>query len=520
VRRIIRIAVVLALTAFGPMATPAQAAANDVGPFTVSVPTVSGPVPSTSSSFPFIADGFSVEPPVPDGYAEDEFFFSGRASIYQWTPTGIQVVTPCPPAVATGCTNVPYTTRMLVKHPIDAQRFSGTVIIEPLNPSAGFDLAAVWDRSRSYMVRTGDIFVGWTSKSVAVNTLKTWNPARYAGLNWPYVPFVPGGNSGVYDGITFDIAAQIGALFKANGPTSPTTGFPVQRVFEAGFSQDGGFTFTQADVFHALERMPGGGPIYDGYFPGGTGGPSNIDFGLTSAGALPATDPRRRMQPRDVPVIHANTETEVALGAAGGLRYRRPDGDAPNDRYRLWEVPGASHVDTGEGTNNIALDAQELLGMPPAPLLCAHMGVAGIVDPETFPFRDVTNAALADLTAWVTEGAPPSHAAPIELTSTPPVTVARDAFGNALGGVRTPFLDMPTATYVPTDTALPGGSGFCPLYGYNIPFSHAVLGTLYDNHGDYVHRVVQEADDLVKAGFWLRPDAEAVKTQAAQADVP
>src|SRR5262245_35927618 len=158
--------------------------------------------------------------------------------------------------------------------------------------------------------------------------------------------------------------------------------------------------------------------------------------------------------------------------------------------------------------------------MPPAPLLCAHMGVPGIVDPETFPFRDVTNAALAGLTAWVTGGAPPPHAAPIELTSTPPVTVARDAFGNALGGVRTPFLDVPAATYVPTDTALPGGSGFCPLYGYNIPFSHTVLGTLYNNHGDYVHRVVQQADHLVKAGFWLRPDAEAIKTQAAQGDVP
>jgi hypothetical protein len=457
---------------------------------------------------------------VPAGYEEQEFFISGTARIYEYTPTGIRVVTPCPAALTDGCAQVPYTTRMVVKRPIDPRRFSGTVVVEPLNPSAGFDLAPVWDRSRRYLVDTGAVFVGWTSKSVAVNALQGWNPSRYAGLHWPYVPFVPGGNSGAFDGITFDVAAQVGALFKANGPASPTSDLRVRRVFEAGFSQDGSFTFTQADVFHALERMPGGAAIYDGYFPGGTGGPSNIDFGLTRAGALPAGDPRHQMQPRDVPVIHVNTETEVALGAAGGLPYRRADSDRPDDRYRLWEVPGASHVDSGEGIDNIALDAQELLGMPAPSNNCVHMGVPGIVDPNTFPFRDVANAALADLTRWVTEGIAPPRTARIQLTAATPAAVARDQFGNALGGLRTPFLDAPTATYVPFDTARPGGSVFCILDGYNVPFSHATLSTQYESHGDYVERVVRETIRLEREGFWLGPDARDVVDQAAHADVP
>lgn len=519
-RRIVLIGALSALGAVGPAAPPVHAAGNDVTPFGVSAPTVVGPIAATAGSFPFIADGFSVQPPVPAGYEEQEFFVSGTARIYEYTATGIQVVTPCPAAVAPGCASVPYTTRMLVKRPIDPRRFSGTVVVEPLNPSAGFDLAPVWDRSRRYLVGTGDVFVGWTSKSVAVNALKTWNPTRYAALDWPYVPFVPGGNSGVYDGITFDVAAQLGALFKANPAAGPTGDLAVRRVFEAGFSQDGGFTFTQADVFHALERMPGGGGIYDGYFPGGTGGPSNLDFGLTPAGALPAADPRRRMQPREVPVIHVNTETEVALGAAGGLRYRRADSDEPGDRYRLWEVPGSSHVDSGEGIDNIALDAQELLGMPAPSNNCVHMGVPGIVDPNTFPWRDVANAALADLTRWVSDGAPPPRTGRIQLTATTPAAVARDSFGNALGGLRTPFLDAPTATYVPTDTARPGGSVFCVLDGYNIPFSHATLSSLYASHGDYVEQVVRETSRLVREGFWLRPDAQAVVDEAAHADVP
>lgn len=193
------------------------------------------------------------------------------------------------------------------------------MVIEPLNPSAGFDIAAVWDRSWPYFVRNGDIFVGWTSRYGTIAALKQFNPARYAPLTW-------GVNSAVDDGITFDIAAQVGALFKENGPASPTHGLKVKRVFEAGFSQDGGFTFTQADVFNAIDRMPDEGPVYDGYVPGGTTGPSNIDFGLTPAGALPPGDPRQHMQPRDVPVIQINTETEVML--AGQRRAAAPC--APN----------------------------------------------------------------------------------------------------------------------------------------------------------------------------------------------
>jgi len=497
------------------VAAPSESAATDVASFTVSIPILSGPIPSTSTDFPFIADGFSIAPPVPDGYAEEEYFVSGTANIYEWMPTGVRIVTPCPSSVATGCTNIPYTTRLLVKHPIDPTTFSGTVIIEPFNPSANFDIAAVWDRSRDYFVRSRDIFVGWTSKSVAVKSLKTFNPTRYAALNWPYAPFVPGGNNGVYDGITFDIAAQVGALFKANGPTSPTHAFKVERVFEAGFSQDGSFVFTQADVFHALERMPGGSPIYDGYNPGGTGGPSNINFGLTAAGALSLSDPRQHMQPRDVPVIHTDTETEVALFLSffGELPYRRSDSDALNDRYRLWEVPGASHADADAVTTTGVF---ELTGSTTLVTGCAHQDVPGVVDPNNFPFKYVLNGAFAALTAWVDTGVAPPKADRIQLTSTSPPTIARDALGNALGGLRTPFVDVPITTYSPTDT----GPGFCILFGYNTPFSDDTLDSLYKNHGDYVHQVVQESDDLVQNRFWLRTDGQVVKTEAAHADVP
>jgi hypothetical protein len=508
----------------------APAVASDVTPFTVTPPTVTGPIPSTSTDYPFIADGFGGEPAVPAGYRESEYFASGAGNLYEYTPTGIRVVTPCPASTAPyGCTGIPYTTRMLVKGPTDPRRFSGTVVIEPLNPSAGFDIAAVWDRSWPYFVRNGDVFVGWTSRYGTIATLKAFNPTRYAPLTW-------GVNSAVDDGITFDIAAQVGALFKANGPGSPTHDLKVERVFEAGFSQDGGFTFTQADVFNALERMAGGGPVYDGYVPGGTTGPSNIDFGLTSTGALPLGDPRHRMQPRDVPVIQINTETEEALAGLfgpAGLAYRRPDSDAPGDRYRLWEVPGASHVsnDLNDPAITLQRSLAELQGIPVsalAPTGCTHqqfvdgpsVGVPGVVDPNTYPFSDVANAAFADLTRWVDNGVAPPHAPTIDVSSRG--SILRDSFGNALGGLRTPFVDVPIATYTPTDTVAhtTAFSGFCILYGYNTPFSHTTLKSLYTSHGQYVSRVAQEADQLVREGFWLGPDAEEVIKQAARAEVP
>ncbi len=505
----------------------ASGATPRVSRLAVPAPTVAGPISSTPSDFPFIADGFGPEPPVPSGYEESEYFVSGRAKLYEYSATGVRVVAACPASAGPlGCRNLPYTTRMLVKRPIDPGRFSGTVIIEPFNPSSGYDIANVWDRSWPYFVRQGDVFVGWTSRYASILALKRFEPRRYARLRW-------GNNSAVDDGITFDIAAQIGALFKLNGLGSPLHRLNVRRVFEAGFSQDGGFTFTQADVFNAIDRLPNGGPVYDGYVPGGTVGPSDINFGLTAAGTLAPGDPRNRMQPRDSPVIQINTETEEALlGLPTALAYRRPDSNARNDRYRLWEVPGASHIsnDLGSSPTVEERDLAEIERIPLSalpPTGCAHqqyqrgpwVGASGALDPNPYPFGYVADAAFADLTKWLDDGIPPPRAARLQVTD---VRVIRDRFGNALGGLRTPFVDVPIMTFAPTDgsehdTPL---SGLCPLMGFGIPFSYTTLHALYPSHAAYVARVTREANELVRRGFWLASDAAQVVRQAAASDVP
>ena len=496
----------------------------------VPTPRVTGPVASTPSNFPFIADGFGPEPPVPSGYEENEYFISGRAKLYEYSATGVRVIAPCPASAGPlGCRNLPYTTRMLVKRPVDPRRFSGTVIIEPFNPSSGYDIANVWDRSWPYFVRHGDVFVGWTSRYESIRALKQFEPQRYARLAW-------GENSAVDDGITFDIAAQVGALFRLNGSRNPLHPLKVRHVFEAGFSQDGAFAFTQADVFNAIDHLPDGEPVYDGYVPGGTVGPSDINFGLTAAGSLPLGDPRNHMQPRDSAVIQINTETEeVLLGDPTALSYRRPDSNAGNDRYRLWEVPGASHIsnDLGGAPMTEERDLAEIERLPLRalpPTGCSReqyqrgpwVGVHGVVDPNPYPFGYVADAAFADLTKWLDQGTPPPRAARIQVTDTRAGTTGRDRFGNALGGLRTPFVDVPTATYSPMDSSAHDTplSGLCPLIGFSTPFGHARLHALYPSHAAYLTRVSREASELVHKGFWVASDAATVVRQAAASEVP
>ena len=502
---------VLASMMLAAIGDPSRAGAvgSDLKPFTASTPTVSAEVPWTNTSTPFGADGVYPEFPLPRGYVEREYFISGTASIYEFSPHGVRVVAPCPAAVTgselPACSGLPYTTRILVAAPRDPRRFSGDVWVNPLNPTAGYDYREEWNRSHSYHVARGDAYVMWTSKSTAVATLKQVDPGRYAALSWPYTPSVPGANNAPYDGITYDVAAQLGALLKRNGKTSPLHAYRVKYVFETGFSQDGCFTFNQASVFHRLERLRGGGRIYDGYVPQGCRGTGDINFGLTPAGSLPSGDPRIKMQPRDAPVLKVNTETELAgFTSSPGIAidWRRPDSDAPADRYREWEVPGSSHDDVLTASDPTSIT---LYGQASFPVDCAHSGPPN-VSPTDFPYVYVANAAFSAMAKWVKRGTPPAHVQPIQqtnLVSPSRESIVRDRFGNARGGVRTPLLDVPHSTYNVIDE----GSSFCWSVGWRTPLSDTVLHSLYRSHRDYVRKFTSSAWDAVRRGVWLPGDA-------------
>src|SRR5271165_1607206 len=116
-------------------------------------------VPVTLDSFPLgAADHLNVpEDLIKVGYVEEEYFVSGTANVYDWAPPG---------AATVGVANAPYTTRMLVRRPIRKELLSGNVIVEILNASNLVDLEIGWALSKDYIVRNGDVWIGFTSKPV------------------------------------------------------------------------------------------------------------------------------------------------------------------------------------------------------------------------------------------------------------------------------------------------------------------------------------------------------------------
>src|SRR5262249_40366345 len=139
-----------------------------------------------------------------DGYVESEFKMSGGATIYRplgiWGSSGRW-------SVAVSQTNVPYTTRLLVRYPTDPAKFNGTVVFEWLNDTTGGDQDPVWSEIYNEALNQGYAYVGVTAQATGVNDLKNWDPARYGSL------------SATSDGQAYDIFSQAAQTVAANYST-------------------------------------------------------------------------------------------------------------------------------------------------------------------------------------------------------------------------------------------------------------------------------------------------------------
>ena len=117
--------------------------------------------------------------------------------------------------------------------------------------------------------------------------------------------------------------------------------------------------------------------------------------------------------------------------------------------------------------------------------------------------------------------------------------IARDVFGNALGGVRLPALEVPLASYAPQNVSKPtcGTPGAplppdclppevppvvglaCWLSGAVEPFDRETLDELYPSKRGYLLQVLFETIELRRERFLLREDAREILARALQADV-
>ncbi|MCJ7511025.1 MAG: hypothetical protein MUP14_09105 [Dehalococcoidia bacterium] len=129
------------------------------------------------------------------------------------------------------------------------------------------------------------------------------------------------------------------------------------------------------------------------------------------------------------------------------------------------------------------------------------------------------SAVYDNLLRWVKYGIAPASAPPIELDMTPPDPIARDSYGNALGGLRLSQHAVPTATNTGLNLP-PYPQSFCIFYGSHIPFSEATLAALYPSHLKYVAAVTKVTTKNLLAGYILPSDAWQNIVDAWAADVP
>ena len=472
------------------------------------VPDVKGPLPVTAESYPMMMS--SKLQTVVDlgkaGYVEEEFLISGRANVYDWGADGRATVkTP----------NAPYTTRILIRRPATPQRFSGNVIIEVPNAARRFDFNFAWGVSHDSFMENGDAFVVLTLSQSNLEALKLFDPMRYASLSFanptPEEACAVGRGGGApqtstsEDGLQYDILSQVSALLKAGRPGGPMAGFNVQRAYMTAY--DAIQTNYMVGI-HPLARLANGRPVYDGYVQH-----RNPTLGrLRRCGVLPAADdPRHIVRNVDVPVIRIVPETDVLTL----YRFRREDSDAPGDRYRLYEVAGGAHADGWFYPFQPSVEVLRKVGSQ-YPYLANwpfHNQCEPAMLTQKTPINTyVMDAAFANLTRWIRDGVAPPKAARISVENggTPQARVVRDQYGNAVGGYRTPYLDVPAATYVTSAK----GETFCPELGRTDPFSFARLVSAHGTPQNYAAKVSKSVDQLVRDRFLTESDGKKIKAEA------
>ena len=133
------------------------------------------------------------------------------------------------------------------------------------------------------------------------------------------------------------------------------------------------------------------------------------------------------------------------------------------------------------------------------------------------PMHVVAKAALHALVRWLTTGDAPPHAARIEVD---PATkqIRRDADGIALGGIRTPPVDVAAAVLSGAPGANP--SVICLLLGSTKPLSVARLAQLYPSRDAYAERYEDAADTVIDQGFVLRADRSTLLAFADPSRIP
>ena len=408
------------------------------------LPVVEGPVTGPGPVWPGLRPALTPgNEPQDFGYLTEEYFVSGNAN------------------------GQPYKTRILVRRPEPAERFSGIVVAESMHAN-GF--AVTFQPQMKSVLLRGHVHVEIAAQQGNVNnTIKPFNPERYATL-------------GIASGAqTSEIIAQVALLLKSNLSNGPLEPLSVRRLILQGTSQASGVLRTYQSQKHFQARMPDGSALVDGY------------LATSTLGSAP-------MMVVDVPTVHMPTMTEVNSGAPSGNLFRRADSDDPDNRYRLYEVAGMAHANSRDTPTYV-------------PNPCA-------LPVSDFPWGAAAAMGLHHLIEWADRGVVPPRAVPLAFdndTANDGSRLGLDAHGNVRGGVPSTYVDVPTGQYgVPNaPNSMP-----CSIAGWRIAFHEETLRDIYGNKGGYMSRLNRRLMELVREGWVLPEYAEEIRADAQAIDIP
>lgn len=423
------------------------------------------------------------------GFRQDEFFLAGTASSFVNTnELGTDGRWQAEPGESAD-----YRTRVLVYRPEEASAFSGTVIVEWLNVTQGFDVPASWGAGHVEALRRGHAWVNVTAQRVGIEGsedaplplfLNAADPERYASLSHPG------------DSFSYDIFSQVSAAIRSTGDGILGDLEP-EVLIATGESQSASRLLT---YINAVQPLYG---AYDAFLVD-----SRYDSSQPLAQA-PQTvlEAPERVQFRDdlaAPVINFQSETDVL--PLGAFDERQPD----SNTFRLWEVAGAAHND-----NYQLVSGRDDTGEDPAKALVVEndsiLGLATCSTPiNSGPLPWVYMAALNALDRWVREGQPAAEVARLEL-SDDESDYRYDETGNVIGGLRTPYVDAPAARL--SGELNDGGFG-CRLSGTTALLDAATMASRYVDQQGYVQAVTAAADDAVERRVLLPEDAARIREAA------
>jgi hypothetical protein len=415
-------------------------------------------LPATATSRPFLAAARTQQPVdlAARGYVESEVAVRGQSN-------------------GTGS----WATRLVVRRPADARRFSGRVIVELLDASAQYETAPLWGFSWEYFLRRGDAWVGVTASPAAVKALRQFNAARYESLN------LVAGEAGCgiqRAGAAGDVLAQVGALLRSSSKENPLLGLNPQRLIAAGYSDGGDDVAGFAATSHRMLRLGDGAPIFDGY--------------LNVSGVTAVSPACVAALPRGAPFVSVLTEKDI------GLVPDRDRGDAQREGLRVYEVAGVAGARPLPAGSPSAADIATAAITRPAEAACREP----LMDQSLVHALHAIWQQLEDLMVFN-----------LPMTSLPPLDVAAE--GGTAGGWRPPLVELPLAGRIPGRPV--AGATVVPavcnaVTGSLSRFDVATLRQRYRDRNEYIRRFNAAVDQAAGDRLLVKEDAAALKAAAVR----